>query len=106
MSRQFFARVHFPGVEESDEAYETLADEMAKQAFGAALKLPNRAARLPPGTFVAPVEEIGSAEEALRRVQRAAKSTGLAAAIVVFDTDQPVQTYGLDTAPAPAATGG
>jgi hypothetical protein len=98
MARQFFARVHLQGVEESDEAYETLADEMAKQGFARTFRLPKRAARLPPGTFVGD-EQLGSAEEALRRAQIAAKSIGLPSAILVLETERPVQTYGLDNAP-------
>jgi hypothetical protein len=102
MIRQFFARVHLQGIEETDEAYETLTEEMAKQGFSRTLKLPKRAARLPPGTFAAPAEQVGSSEEALRRVQLASKSIGVAASILVVETDQPVQTYGLDNAPSGA----
>jgi hypothetical protein len=102
MANQFFARVYFQGVDETDEAYETLAVEMENVGFARTIALPKRVAHLPPGTFVAPAERLGSSEEALRRVQLAAKSTGLASSIVVLETDRSVQTYGLDNAPAPA----
>ncbi|HXX68774.1 MAG TPA: hypothetical protein VEK07_16420 [Polyangiaceae bacterium] len=102
MATQFFARVQFQGIEDADDdAYETLAEEMTKQGFVDTIALPKRVARLPLGTFVAAAERIGTSEEALRRAQLAAKSTGLASSILVLETDRPVQTFGLDNAPPP-----
>jgi hypothetical protein len=101
MARQFFARVYLQGVEDTDEAYDTVAEELGKQGFTRTFKLAQRTALLPPGTFVCPAEQFATSEEALRVVQRAAKSVGLPSAIVVIETDQPVQTSGLDNAPAP-----
>lgn len=103
MSTQFFARVQFQGVDDADEAYDTLGEELTKQGFVATITLPKRVARLPLGTFVAEAERIGTSEEALRRVQLAAKSTGLASSILVLETDRPIQTFGLDNAPPSAS---
>lgn len=103
MTKQFFVRVQLNGVEESDDAYQVLADEMAARGFAFTIALPKRSAKLPVGAFFGAAETAGdTSEEALRRAQLAVKATGLAAAIVVVETTAPVQTFGLDMAPRPA----
>jgi hypothetical protein len=101
VSKSFFVQIQLLGVEEDHDGHAVLADEMASRGFARTIALPTRQAKLPLGSFLGAVDAAGgTSEEALRRAELSAKATGLGASIVVIETDAPIQTYGLTTAPA------